>query len=142
MELLVYVRNHGGKRTGNTYVGASLGLAPTLERLEMHEPLTSSAEFRVDAVVDDPTAELRSIVEQIFAMGAPEAGRPVYLSRRQSALRILVEPGFDTPFDVLAELTEMIAMCAPKLRAAQCGERAAEGVLRVRGSEPILGYQG
>lgn len=116
MELLVYVRNHGGRRNGTTYVGASVGDAPGVETFEHRAPLTSSAEFRVDASVEDPVQELRDAVEQVFTvMGTP--GRAVYLTRPSSAIRILVEPGFDTPSEVAHDLAEMLAMCSPKVSA-------------------------
>jgi len=116
MELLVYVRNHGGRRDGTTYVGASVGDAPGVETFDHRAPLTSSAEFRVDASVEDPVQELRDAVEQVFTvMGAP--GRAVYVTRPSSAIRVLVEPGFDTPYEVAHELAEMLAMCSPKVSA-------------------------
>ncbi|MGH1345171.1 MAG: hypothetical protein ACRBN8_26655 [Nannocystales bacterium] len=116
MELLVYVRNHGGRRDGTTYVGASVGDAPGVETFDHRAPLTSSAEFRVDASVEDPVQELRDAVEQVFTvMGAP--GRAVYVTRPSSAIRVLVEPGFDTPSEVAHQLAEMLAMCSPKVTA-------------------------
>jgi hypothetical protein len=119
MELLVYVRNHGGHGHGSTYVGASVGEAPVLERLEMSAPLTSTAEFRVDATIDDPIRELRAAVEQVFAVvGATPHGRPTYVARPRSAIFVVLEPGFDTPADVMENLGEMLAMCSPQVRAA------------------------
>jgi hypothetical protein len=114
MELLVYVRNHGGRGDGTTYVGASLGEAPSVETLDTRVPLTSSAEFRIDADVDDPIQELIDAVEQVFTVMGPP-GRAVHVTRPRSAIRVLVEPGFDTPSDVAHELAEMIAMCSPKV---------------------------
>ncbi len=116
MELLVYVRDHGGKGEGTTYVGASVGFAPTVETLDTRAPLTSSAEFRVDASVEDPIQELCDAIEQVFTvMSAP--GRPVYVTRPRSAIRVLLEPGFDNPSDVARDLAEMLAMCSPKVSA-------------------------
>ena len=116
MELLVYVRNHGSHGRGSTYVGASVGEAPVLERLEMSAPLTSTAEFRVDATIDDPIRELRAAVEHVFnAVGPSLHGRPTYYARPHSAIFVVLEPGFDTPADVMADLAEMLAMCSPKV---------------------------
>lgn len=116
MELLVYVRNHGGRREGTKYVGASVGDSPGIETLGSRAPLTSSAEFRIDASVDDPIEELMDAVEQVFAMlGAP--GRPIYVTRKRSAIRVQLEPGFDTPTEVARDLAEMLAMCSPKVQA-------------------------
>ncbi len=118
MELLVYVRNHGGRNAGNTYVGASVGYAPSVEGLDTREPLTSSAEFRVDASVDNPIDELQDAVEQLFAVIGPHPhARPVYVSRAHSAIRVQLEPGFDTPTEVARDLAEMLAMCSPKVSA-------------------------
>lgn len=116
MELLVYVRNHGGRADGTTYVGASLGDAPSVEALDTRAPLTSSAEFRIDADVDDPVQELIDAVEQVFTVMGPP-GRAVYVTRPRCAIRVLVEPGFDTPSVVAHDLAEMIAMCSPKVSA-------------------------
>jgi hypothetical protein len=114
MELLVYVRNHGGRREGTKYVGASVGDSPGIETLGSRAPLTSSAEFRIDASVEDPIEELMDAVDQVFAMlGAP--GRPVYVTRPRSAIRVQLEPGFDTPTEVARDLAEMLAMCSPKV---------------------------
>lgn len=116
MELLVYVRNHGGRREGTKYVGASVGDSPGIETLGSRAPLTSSAEFRIDARVEDPIEELMDAVEQVFAMlGTP--GRPVYVTRPRSAIRVQLEPGFDTPTEVARDLAEMLAMCSPKVPA-------------------------
>lgn len=118
MELLVFVRNHGGRDAGNTYVGASVGEAPHVEALDHRAPLTSTAEFRVDASVEDPVQELRDAVEQVFAMIGPRPhGRPTYVTRPQSAIRVLLEPGFDRPGEVAGDLAEMLAMCSPKVEA-------------------------
>ncbi len=114
MELLVYVRNHGGRANGTTYVGASVGAAPGVEMPDTRAPLTSSAEFRVDAEVDDPIAELCDAVEQVFAV-MDRPGRAVYVTRPHSAIRVLVEPGFDTPSAIAHGLAEMLAMCSPKV---------------------------
>ena len=116
MELLVYVRNHGGRRDGTKYVGASVGDAPGVETLDTRAPLTSSAEFRIDADVDDPIQELMDAVEQVFAMMGPP-GRAVYVTRPNSAIRVQLEPGFNTPSDVARDLAEMLAMCSPKVSA-------------------------
>jgi len=115
MELLVYVRNHGGRRNGTKYVGASVGDAPGSQVPASDVPLTSSAEFRVDAQVEDPIGELVEAVEQAFAMLDPR-GRPIYVTRPHSAIRVQLEPGFDTPTDVAHDLAEMLAMCSPKVR--------------------------
>lgn len=118
MELLVYVRNHGGRHAGSTYVGASVGESPSLGTLEMRDDLSSSAEFRVEGCVDDPVGELRRIVHQLFEMiGDEKYGRAIYLARPHSAIRVELEPGFDTPFDISHELAEMLAMCSPKTKA-------------------------
>lgn len=114
MELLVYVHNHGAGHKGTKYVGASVGDAP--EVLDNRAPLTSSAEFRIDAEVDDPIQELMDAVEQVFAMMGP-FGRPVYVTRPNSAIRVQLEPGFETPSDVARDLAEMLAMCSPKVQA-------------------------
>ena len=116
MELLVYVRNHGGRRDGTKFVGASVGDAPGVEVPATLAPLTSSAEFRIDAEVDDPIQELVDAVEQVFAMMGPP-GRAVYVTRPNSAIRVQLEPGFDTPTDVARDLAEMLAMCSPKVTA-------------------------
>ncbi len=119
MELLVYVRNHGGRRLGSTYVGAAVGEAPMCERLEMRAPLTSLAEFRVDADVEDPVAELREAVRQVFTIIGPAPhGRPTYVSRPDSAIFVVLEDGFDTMADVMRDLAEMLALCSPKVRRA------------------------
>jgi hypothetical protein len=119
MEMLVYVRNHGGRRQGSTHVGASVGEAPVYERLEMTAPLTSLAEFRVDAEVDDPIAELRDAVQQVFdVMGSVQHGRPTYVARRDSAIFVVLEAGFDTPSEVMGELAEILALSRPKARRA------------------------
>lgn len=119
MELLVYVRNHGGRRLGCTYVGAAVGEAPTCERLEMRAPLTSLAEFRVDAAVEDPVEELREAVRQVFAiLGSTLHGRPTYVARPDSAIFVVLEEGFDTMADVMRDLAEMLVLCSPKVRGA------------------------
>jgi hypothetical protein len=118
MELLVYVRNHGRRGLGSTYVGATVGEAPTCERLEMSGPLTSLAEFRVDAEVEDPIAELREAVRQVFEGIRPQHGRPTYVARPDSAIFIVLEEGFDTAADVMCDLGEMLALCSPKVRRA------------------------
>lgn len=117
MELLVYVRNHGGSGGRNTYVGASVGSAPTAEHLEMPSALTSMAEFRIDAAVEDPVGELHDAVRDVFGvLGEERHGRAIYFARSRSAIKVLLEPGFDTPLDVQRELGEMLALCSPKVR--------------------------
>ena len=117
MELLVYVRNHGGRSSGNTVVGACVGEAPSVESIETRASLTSSAEFRVDAAVEDPIGELADAVEQVFVMtrDSERHGRAVYLTRARSAVRILMEPGFDQPGEIARDLAEMLAMCSPRV---------------------------
>ncbi len=116
MELLVYVRNHGGRCDGTKFVGASVGDAPGIETPGSYAPLTSSAEFRVDADVDDPIQELWEAVEQAFAMMV-RPGRAVYVTRPRSAIRVQTEPGFEGPMDVARDLAEMLALCSPKAKA-------------------------
>jgi hypothetical protein len=114
MELLVFVRNYGGP-AGATYVGASVGSAPMVDHPEACAPLTSFAEFRVDADVLDPVAELRETVHEAFAVIEPERqARPVYFARSFSAVRLLLEPGFDRVEDVVSDLAEMLALCSPR----------------------------
>ena len=116
MELLVYVRNHGGRPSGSTYVGASVGSAPSGDYLDTMAPMTSMAEFRIAAGVDDPVGELRRAVLELFeVVGEDRYRRPIYYSRPHSALKVLLEPGFDTPDQVAGELAEMLALCSPRV---------------------------
>ena len=118
MELLVYVRNHGGCEGRNTYVGASVGTAPTVEHLDLASEMTSMAEFRIDAAVEDPVGELHDAVRDLFGViGEERHGRAVYFARRRSAIKVVLEPGFDTPLDVQRELAEMLVLCSPKAKA-------------------------
>jgi len=120
MELLVYVRNHGGSDRGekNTFVGASVGKSPTIQQPPVRAPLCSFAEFRVDETVEDPIAELRTAVRDVFAVLGPEPHhRVVYWTRPHSALKIRLAPDFDRPHHIEGELAEMLALCSPKLRA-------------------------
>jgi len=122
MELLVYVRNHAGTRGPTSFVGASVGIAPQIDRVDPIEmddrgPLTSLAEFRIDARVDDPIAELRDAVADVFTiLGDDKYARPVYFTRNRSAIKVKLEPGFDTPLDVERDLAEMLAMCDPRVK--------------------------
>lgn len=117
MELLVYVRNHGGFGGRNTFVGASVGTSPTIEHPPARASLTSFAEFRVDESVDDPVAELRIAVADVFAvLGAEPHGRVLYWTRPHSALKVLLAPEFDCAELVETELAEMLALCSPKLQ--------------------------
>lgn len=119
MELLVYVRNHDGPRGPTSFVGASVGIAPKIEQVELEDygPATSLAEFRVDARVEDPIAELRAAVADVFTIiGDDKHGRGVYFTRNRSAIKVKLEPGFDTAFDIERELGEMLAMCDPRVK--------------------------
>jgi hypothetical protein len=122
MELLVYVRNHCGPKGSTSFVGASVGIAPKIERLEPAEiedrgPATSLAEFRIDARVDDPIAELRAAVADVFTIISDDKyERAVYFTRNRSAIKVKLEPGFDTPLDVERELAEMLALCDPRVK--------------------------
>jgi hypothetical protein len=112
MELLVYVRNHGGRSAGSTFVGASVGPAPSAHHLDTVAPMTSMAEFRIDTDMDDPIGELRTTVRELFeVIGAEKFGRPIYYARSSSAIRVRLEPGFDTAHEVECELAEMLARC-------------------------------
>ena len=114
MELLVFIRNHGGP-AGTSYVGASVGSAPMVEQPEARQPVTSLAEFRVDAEVLDPRMELRETLREAFeVMGEPRHGRAIYYACSNSALKLLLEPGFDRPEDIEADLAEMLALCSPR----------------------------
>jgi len=116
MELLVYVRNHGGFGGRNTFVGASVGTSPTIEHPPARAPLTSFAEFRVDDGVDDPVEELRAAVRDVFAvLGNEPHDRTVYWTRPHSALKVCLGPEFDRPHQIEGELAEMLALCSPKL---------------------------
>ena len=121
MELLVYVRNHAGPRGKTCFVGASVGTAPKAEQLEVgtdeRGPITSMAEFRVDARIEDPVRELRAAVAELFTvLGSDKFARPVYFSRTRSALKVKLEPGFECATDVERELAEMLSMCSPRVR--------------------------
>ncbi len=119
MELLVYVRNYGGRERGSTYVGASIGASVAVEHPEARGELTSMAEFRVAAEVDDPVEALRDAVEQVFALlGSAPHHRTIYYASRCSALRVRLEPGFDAPHQIEAELAEMLALCSPRVYAS------------------------
>jgi hypothetical protein len=114
MELLVFVRNHGGP-SGTSYVGASVGSAPIVEQPETREPVTSLAEFRIDADVLDPAMELRETLREAFGvMGELRHGRAIYYACSNSALKLLLEPGFDRREDIEADLAEMLALCSPR----------------------------
>lgn len=114
MELLVFVRNHGGP-AGTSYVGASVGSAPMIEQPETRQPVTSLAEFRVDADVLDPLTELRETLREAFeVMGEARHGRAIYYACSNSALKLLLEPGFDRPEDIESDLAEMLALCSPR----------------------------
>jgi hypothetical protein len=114
MELLVFVRNHGGP-AGTSYVGASVGSAPVVEQPETREPVTSLAEFRIDADVLDPVMELRETLREAFGvMGEPRHGRAIYYACTNSALKLLLEPGFDRREDIETDLAEMLALCSPR----------------------------
>jgi hypothetical protein len=114
MELLVFVRNHGGP-AGTSYVGASVGSAPMVEQPETRQPVTSLAEFRVDADVLDPLTELRETLREAFGvMGEARHGRAIYYACSNSALKLLLEPGFDRPEDIESDLAEMLALCSPR----------------------------
>jgi hypothetical protein len=121
MELLVYVRNHAGPRGKTTFVGASVGTSPRAEQLDLADddrgPITSMAEFRVDARIEDPVAELRAAVADLFTViGGDRFARPVYFARNRSAIKVKLEPGFDSGLDIERELGEMLAMCSPRVR--------------------------
>lgn len=109
----MFVRNHGGP-AGTSYVGASVGSAPMVEHPESRKPVTSLAEFRVDADVIDPVMELRETLREAFeVIGEPRHGRAIYYACSNSALRLLLEPGFDRREDIEADLAEMLAVCRP-----------------------------
>lgn len=86
-----------------------------LEQPDTRKPVTSLAEFRVDADVLDPVAELRETLREAFEIaGFRDPGRPLYYARAHSALKLLLEPGFDRPEDIEADLAEMLALCSPR----------------------------
>lgn len=117
MELLVFVRNHGGFGGRNTFVGASVGNSPTIEHPPARAPLTSFAEFRVDDGVEDPVAELRAAVQDVFAvLGSDLHDRVLYWTRPYSALKVLLCPDFDRPHQLETDLAEMLVLCSPKLQ--------------------------
>jgi hypothetical protein len=119
MELLVYVRNHDGPHGPTSYVGASVGIAPKIDPVELAErgPVTSLAEFRVDAAVDDAVAELRAAVADVFTIIGPDKHeRAVYFTRNRSAIKVKLEPGFDTPLDIERDLAEILVVCNPRVR--------------------------
>ena len=119
MELLVYVRNYGGPER-STVAGASVGEAPTVEELRCEQTPTSYAEFRVVADVEDPIAELREAVRDAFARLGPEPlARPLYCGRRDSALALRLEPGFDTRHAVECALADGLGWCRPTFERCQ-----------------------
>jgi len=114
MQLLAYVRNHGGAHA-HRVVGIAVGVAPRIEDAS-DRPVTSFVEFRVDADVEDPSTELQLVVAKAFATaGAAEPWTPLEFEAGRARLRIMVEPGFADVRSVLAPLLPLLRAC--KVRA-------------------------
>jgi hypothetical protein len=110
MQLLAYVRNHGGAHARRV-VGIAVGTDPRIEDAS-DRPVTSFVEFRVDADIDDPATELQVVVAKAFATsGVAEPWTPLEFDAGRARLRIMVEPGFADVRSVLEPLLPLLRAC-------------------------------
>ncbi len=108
MQVVLYVHNHGertDRRPPGRVCGMAVGEDPTAHPWDPDRAVSSFAEFRCGADVEDPATEVQLAVAKAFAhAGASVSGRTIEFNTRRCTLRLALEPGFDDPRAVLEPL--------------------------------------